>query len=105
MGALFGLVAFLVALVGLLTTLGNAAYLAMLSSAATKRGISGESTLDHVRGQRAKAGLLAVLALIGLLCTSGGVGLDVVGLVLGAGSGLAGYRALDGTRRRFRGQG
>ena len=103
MGAVLGFVAFLVALLGVLVTLGNAGYLAMLSSAANKRGITGEAVLDYVRSQRATAGVLAVVALIGLLCTSGGPVLDVLGLVLGGGSGLAGYRALDGTRRRFRG--
>ncbi|HEY0575283.1 MAG TPA: hypothetical protein VGD73_14370 [Pseudonocardia sp.] len=103
MGAVVGLIAFLVALVGLLVTLGYGGYLAMLSSAASKRGLTGESTLDYVRGQRTKAGLLAAVALIGLLFTSGGVVLDLLGLVLGAGAGLAGYRALEGTRHRFRG--
>ena len=103
MGAVFGFVAFLVALLGLLVTLGNAGYLAMLSSAANKRGITGEAVLDYVRSQRVTAGVLAGVALIGLLCTSGGPALDVLGLVLGGGSGVAGYRALDGTRRRFRG--
>ena len=103
MGVVFGFVAFLVALLGLLVTLGNAGYLAMLSSAANKRGISGEAVLDYVRGQRATAAVLAGVALVGLLCTSGGPVLDVLGLVLGGGSGLVGYRSLEGTRRRFRG--
>jgi len=103
MGAAFGIVAFLVALVGLLVTLGNAAYLAMLSSAANKRGIAGETTLDYVRAQRTTAGVLAAVALVALLFTNGGVVPDLIGLVLGAGSGVAGYRALEGTRRRFRG--
>jgi hypothetical protein len=103
MGAVFGFVAFLVALLGLLVTVGNAGYLAMLSSAANKRGVSGGAALDYVRGQRTTAAVLAVIALIGLLCTSGGVFPDLIGLVLGGGSGVAGYRALEGTRRRFRG--
>jgi hypothetical protein len=103
MGAVFGFVAFVVALVGLLVTLGNVGYLAMLSSAANKRGISGDTVLDYVRGQRTTATVLAGVALVGLLCTSGGPVLDVLGLVLGGGGGLAGYRALEGTRRRFRG--
>lgn len=103
MGAAFGILAFLVAVVGLLVTVGNAGYLAMLSSAAHKRGISGESTLDYVHGRRTTAGVLAVIALLGLLFTTGGVAMDMLGLVLGAATGVAGYRELATTRRRFRG--
>jgi hypothetical protein len=102
MGAVLGVVAFVVALVGLLVTLGNAGYLAMLSSAAKKRGLSGETTMDYVKGQRALAGGLSVVALLGLLFTAGGPVADVIGLLLGGGSGLAGYRALTSTRQRFR---
>jgi hypothetical protein len=103
MGAVFGFVAFLVALLGLVVTVGNAGYLAMLSSAATKRGVSGGAALEYVRGQRTTAAVLAVIALIGLLCTSGGMFPDLIGLVLGGGSGVAGYRALESTRHHFRG--
>ncbi|WP_028926701.1 hypothetical protein [Pseudonocardia acaciae] len=104
MGAVVGVVALVVALVGFLVTLGNAGYLAMLSSAAKKRGLSGESTMEYVKGQRALAGGLAVVGLLGLLIVlgSGPVG-DVFGLLLAGGSGLAGYRALNSTRERFRG--
>ncbi|WP_028935599.1 hypothetical protein [Pseudonocardia spinosispora] len=103
MGAVFGLVAFLIALVGLLAAAGNAGYLTMLSSAATKRGMSGEATAEYVRGQRTTSFVLAGVALVGLLLTiSGGPVLDLIGLVLGGGAGLAGYRALEGTRKRFR---
>ena len=41
MGAVVGIVAGLIALLGLLVAPGNAGYLAMLNSAARKRGISG----------------------------------------------------------------
>ena len=102
MGAVLEVVALVVTLVGLLVTLGNAGYLAMLSSAAKRRGLSGEATMDYVRGQRALAGGLAVVALLGLLLTAGGPVADVFGLLLGGGSGLAGYRALSSTRERFR---
>jgi hypothetical protein len=101
MGAAFGVVAFLIALAGLLVTLGNAGYLAMLSSAARGKGISGEPTAEYVRGQRKAAGVLLLVALIGLAFTSGGAIPDLIGLVLGAGSGLGAYRALGATRRRF----
>lgn len=104
MGAAFGVVAFLIALAGFLATVGNAGYLAVLFSAAERRGLSGESTSDYVRTRRGPAALLVLVALIGIVFTYGGPVADLVGLVLGAGSGLAGYRALDGTRRRFSGR-
>ena len=49
MGAVVGIVAGLIALLGLLVALGNAGYLAMLNSAARKRGLSGESTALFVK--------------------------------------------------------
>ena len=104
MGAAFGVIAFLITLAGFLATVGNAGYLAALSSAAGHRGLSGESSADYVRTRRGPAALLLLVALIGIVFTYGGPVADLIGLVLGAGSGLAGYRALDGTRRRFRGR-
>jgi hypothetical protein len=104
MGALFGIVAFLVALVGLLVTLGHVGYLAMLSAAADRRGISGGSVHDYVGGQWSPSGVLAVVALVGLICTvAGGPVVHLLGLVLGGGAGVAGFRALGSTRSRFRG--
>ena len=98
----FRVVAFLVTLAGLLVTLGNAGYLAMLSSAAKGKGISGEPTAEYVRGQRKPAGILLLVALIGLaFAASDGAIPDLIGLVLGAGSGLGAYRALGATRTRF----
>lgn len=102
MGAAFGVIAFLVALAGFLVALGNAAYLGMLGSAAKGRGISGEPVAAYVHGQRSAAGILLGIAVVGLLFTIGGPVPDLIGLVLGAGSGVAAYRALGTTRRRFR---
>jgi hypothetical protein len=103
MGAAFGVVAFLVTLAGLLVTLGNAGYLAMLSSAAKGKGMSGGPTAEYVHSQRKPAGILLLVALIGLaLVAGGGAVVDLIGLVLGAGSGLGALRALNSTRQRFR---
>jgi hypothetical protein len=49
MGALVGIVAGLIALLGLLVALGNAGYLAMLNSAARKKGLAGERTAVFVK--------------------------------------------------------
>jgi hypothetical protein len=103
MGAVVGIVAGLIALLGVLVALGNAGYLAMLSSAARKRGLSGESAALFVKERKGVAVGTTAVALLGLLLTLGGsVPVDVLGAVLSAGSGLAAKRALDGTRARFR---
>ncbi|HEY2204027.1 MAG TPA: hypothetical protein VGH99_06075 [Pseudonocardia sp.] len=102
MAVVIELVAFVVTLAGLLVTLGHAGYLAMLSSAAKRSGLSGGSTLEYVHARRTPAALLVVAALVGMLCTNGGPVLDVLGLVIAGGAGVAGARALGETRRRFR---
>jgi hypothetical protein len=104
MGAVVGIVAGLIALLGLLVALGNAGYLAMLNSAARKRGLSGESAALFVKERRGVAIGTTAVAALGLLLTLGGsVPVDVLGAVLAAGGGVAAKRALDGTRGRFRG--
>ena len=106
MGALFGVVAFLVALAGLLVTVGHVGYLALLSAAANRRGSSGESTAEYVRAQLPPASAIAVAALVALICACSGDGVvDLVALVLGAGSSVAGSRALRSTHSRFSGEG
>jgi hypothetical protein len=103
MGAVVGIVAGLIALLGLLVALGNAGYLAMLASAARKRGLSGDAAAAYVKERKGVAVGTTGVALLGLLLTLGGsVPVDVLGAVLSAGGGLAAKRALDGTRTRFR---
>jgi len=98
-----GLVAGLIALLGLLVALGNAGYLAMLGSAARKRGLSGDAVASYVKERKGVAVGTTGVALLGLLLTLGGsVPVDVLGAVLSAGGGLAAKRALDGTRSQFR---
>jgi hypothetical protein len=103
MGTVFGIVAAVVALVGLLAALGHVGYLAMLNNAAKKRGLSGGSTVDYVNSRWKVAGGTAGVALLGLLMTtSSSVPIDLIGLVLGGGAGLYAKQALDSTRTRFR---
>lgn len=104
MGTVFGIVATLVALIGLLAALGHVGYLAMLNGSAKKRGISGGATIDYVNSRWKVAGITAAVALLGLLLTSGGFVPDVLGLIIGGGAGLAAKQALDSTRREFRRQ-
>jgi hypothetical protein len=103
MGAVFGIVAAVVALVGLLAALGHVGYLAMLNNAAKKRGLSGGTTTDYVNSRWKVAGGTAGVALLGLLLTSANsVPVDLVGLLIGGGAGLYAKQALDSTRNRFR---
>ncbi len=103
-GTVVGIVAFVVALVGLLAALGHVGYLAMLRSAARTRGAAGGATEHYVSGRWARAGGTAGVAALGLLLTSGGLPLDVLGLLVGGGAGLAAQRALGETRAQFRGE-
>jgi hypothetical protein len=103
MGAVFGIVAAVIALVGLLVALGHVGYLAMLNNAAKKRGLSGGTTTDYVNSRWKVAGGTAGVALLGLLLTSShSVPADLIGLLLGGGAGLYAKQALDSTRTRFR---
>lgn len=106
MGSVVGIVAFVVALVGLLAALGHVGYLAMLNNAARRRGVAGNATSEFVGGRWKIAGGTAAVALLGLLLTgTDTIPLDIVGLLVGGGAGVAAKQALDGTRAQFRGPG
>jgi hypothetical protein len=104
MGAVVGLVAFLVALAGMLVALGHVGYLAMLNNAAAKRGVAGGATAEYVSGRWKVAGGAAGVAALGLLLTAGPLPLDVLGLLVGGGAGVLAKGALDSTRAQFRGR-
>jgi hypothetical protein len=104
MGAVIGLVAFVVALVGLLAALGHVGYLAMLNSAARKRGASGAYAIDYVSGRWKVAGITTGAAALALLLTSGGIAPDILGILLGGGAGVVAKNQLDSTRKQFRNQ-
>jgi hypothetical protein len=103
MGTVFGIVAAVIALVGLLVALGHVGYLAMLNSAARQRGISGGATSEYVSGRWKVAGGTAAIALLGVLLTrADSIPVDVIGLLVGGGAGVAAKNALDSTRKQFR---
>jgi hypothetical protein len=103
MGAVFGIVAAVIALVGLVVALGHVGYLALLGNAAKKRGLSGGTTADYVNSRWKVAGGAAGVALLGLLLTGAdSVPVDLIGLLLGGGAGIYAKQALDSTRSRFR---
>jgi hypothetical protein len=51
MGAVVGVVAAVIALLGVIVALGHVGYLAMLRNAAKDRGASGAATLEYVDGR------------------------------------------------------
>ena len=97
-----GIIAALIALAGLLAALGHVGYLALLSNAAKKRGASGGEVATYTKSRWPVAGGAAAVALLGLLITGGdSLGADVIGLLLGAGGGAAGWMGLQQERKRY----
>jgi hypothetical protein len=102
MGAAIGIIAFVIALVGLVAALGHVGYLAMLNSAARKRGASGQYAVDYVGGRWKVAGITSAVAAFGLLLTTGGIAPDVLGLLISGGAGVVAQQQLEATRKKFR---
>ncbi len=95
------LIAVLIALAGLLAALAHGGYLLLLGSAANQRA-GGEPVSEYVRGRIPVAAVTLGLALLALLLPTGGAGADILAILAGAGSGVVGYQALQGTRARLR---
>jgi len=72
----------------------------MLTNAAKKRP-GGEPVARWVQGRIPVAAGTTLGAIVALLLTNGGVGSDLLGLLLGAGSGVVAYTALDTTRKKL----
>lgn len=101
MGAVIGVIAFLIALAGLLASLGHAGYLAMLGAAAKKRP-GGQPAVDFARKRVPVAAGAVALAAVAELAQMGGVGADVFAILLGGGAGLMSVKQLSATQQRFR---
>lgn len=101
MGFVLTVVAFVVALVGFVAALGHDGYLAMLGSAAKKRA-GGEPIAQYVQSRLPVAAGTTVGGLLALAFSMGGGFMDVLAIILGAGSGLIATNALKATKERFR---
>lgn len=99
-GAVIGLVAFVVTIAAVLAAAGHAGYLAVLTSTAKKRP-GGQVAVDFARKRFPVAGAAFGAALLALLISAGGVGADVVAILLGGGSGFAAVKSLQTTQSRF----
>ncbi len=98
------LIAVLVAIVALVAALGHVGYLALLNSAARKRGASGAPVAQFVRGKWPVAGVTTAGAALAWLLTSGGGFADVLAIVLAAGAGGVAGSSLSTTMAKYRGQ-
>jgi hypothetical protein len=99
-GTVIDLIATIVAILGLLGAVGYGGYLLMLQSVATKRPGASHLAAD-ARKRLPAAGGLVLGALVAWLLTSGGVPLDVIGLLVGGGIGLVSVNQLQAARRRL----
>lgn len=98
-----GIIAFVIAIAGVLAALGHAGYLAMLNSAANKKGASGTPVGQYIKTRWPIAGGTTVAALFALLLTGAeSVPVDVLAALLAAGSGGVAVKALQSTQQRYR---
>jgi hypothetical protein len=101
MGTVIDVLATIVTVVSLLAALGYGGYLLMISSVASKRPGATHLATD-ARKRLPAAGGLALGALVALLLARGDSAvMDVIGLLVGGGVGLAAVSQLQGARKRL----
>lgn len=102
MGAVIGLVAFLITLAALGVAAGHMGYLAMLNTAAKKRA-GGQPAAEFARKRYPTAGIgLGVTAVALLIALGGGVGADIFAILLGGAGGIGSLKALQSSQGKFR---
>lgn len=100
-GDMINLIAILVAIASVLAALGHVGYLALLNNAANKRA-GGAPVAEYVRSRWPIAGGTTAAALLAWLFTSGSTGMDILAIILAAGSGIVSVKALRSTQAKYR---
>jgi hypothetical protein len=96
------LIALIVVIVAIVGALAHTGYLALLNSAAKRRGASGNEVVRYVGSRWPVAGVTTAGALIAALFSLGGGFLDVLAILLGAASGGVAIKALESTQKKFK---
>jgi hypothetical protein len=98
---MLNLIAVVIAIVAVVATLAHVGYLALLNSAANKRA-GGTAIAQYVRTRWPVAGVTTAGALLAWALTAGTGFVDVLAILLAAGSGGVATKALQSTKDRYR---
>jgi|SRR5699024_5944242 len=100
MGFIINLIAVIIAIAGVVASLGHLGYLAMLNNAATQRA-GGGRIAEYVRGRWALAGGTTAASVIAWLFTMGGPTMDIIAILIAAGSGTVTAKSLQDAQKKF----